>query len=186
MAALYQRALPTIYRYVVARSQRHDLAEDIVAEIFLTMVETIGELRATHEAGFFAWLLRIAQRKVARALQQVGQHRSHQQPLPESDRDLFWFDPALTATDLASDPEALHEWREVVQDLGVALGSLNDEQQLVIIGRFLQGQSIEALAQELGRPPGTIRVLQFRALGTLAERLGKPRRGQRRETGRQT
>ena len=183
MAGLYQRALPAIYRYVLARSQRLDLAEDIVSDVFLTMVETIGELRATHEAGFFAWLLRIAQRKVARALQQAQQQRARQHPLPESDNDLAWLDPALTATDLASNPQALQEWRELIQDLGLALGTLNDEQQLVIIGRFLQGQSIEALAQELGRPQGTVRILQFRALRVLAERLGTPRRSQRRDTG---
>ena len=180
VAALYQRAMPTIYRYVLARRKRPDLAEDIVAEVFLTMVEAISDLRADHEAGFFAWLLRIAQGKIARALQQVSQQHQHQQAFPENKTASTWPGADLIATDLASDPEALQEWREVVHDLGVALGSLSDEQQIVIIGRFLAGQSIESLAQGLGKHPGAIRALQFRALGTLAARMGQlrtPRHG---------
>ena len=180
MAALYQRALPTIYRYVLARSKRPELTEDIVSEVFLTMVEAIGDLRADHEAGFFAWLLRIAQGKVARALQHLTQQHQHQQAFSENGTLSTWPGADVIATDLASDPAALQEWREVVHDLGVALGTLSDEQQIVIIGRFLAGQSIEALAHGLGKQPGAIRALQFRALGTLAERMGKlrtPRHG---------
>ena len=180
VTVLYQRALPTIYRYVVARSKRPDLAEDIVADVFLTMVEAISELRADHEAGFFAWLLRIAQGKVARALHLATQQQQHQQAFAENEPETTWPSIDLIATDLASDPEALHEWREVVQELGVALGKLSIEQQIVIIGRFLADQSIESLAQGLGKQPGAIRALQFRALGALADHLGngrKPRRG---------
>jgi RNA polymerase sigma factor (sigma-70 family) len=179
VAALYQRALPTIYRYVLTRSKRPDLVEDIVADVFLTMVESIGDLRANHEAGFFAWLLRIAQAKVARALQQAVQ-QTRQQATLETEYDSAWLDPALVAHDLASDPQAMHEWREAVQELGVALGTLSEEQQIVVIGRFLEGYSIEELAQGMGKRPGAIRALQFRALDTLAQRLGgyhRPHRG---------
>ncbi len=184
IAALYQRALPTIYRYVLARSRRPDLVEDIVADCFLTMVESIGDLRANHEAGFFAWMLRIAQAKVARALHQLTQAQARQQRLPDmASEQEGWLSPDLVATDLASDPVALHEWREAVAELGLALGTLSEEQQIVIIGRFLGGQSIEELAQGLGKQPGAIRALQFRALDALAERMGAVRE-KRRKGGR--
>ncbi len=176
VAALYQRALPTIYRYVAVRCNRPDLVEDVVAEVFLTMVETIGQLRADHEGGFFAWLLRIAQAKVARALQQISQEQSRQRRLPDEADDITWNRPDLIATAIAGDPVAMHEWQEAMHELGAAIGSLSDEQQIVIIGRFLAGQSIEFLAQGLGKQPGAIRALQFRALDTLAERLGKVRK----------
>ncbi len=183
IAVLYQRALPTVYRYVLARSRRPDLTEDIVADCFLTMVEAIGDLRANHEAGFFAWMLRIAQAKVARALHQSVQHQTRQQYLPDASHEDEWLSPELVATDLASDPVALHEWREAVQELGIALGSLSEEQQVVIIGRFLAGQSVEELAQGMGKQPGAIRALQFRALDTLAERMGKVREKRRNGKG---
>ena len=84
IAALYQRALPTIYRFVAVRTQgRTDSVEDVVADVFLTMVESITNLRADYEAGFFAWLLQIAQAKIARSIEHQARTRTRQRPLPE-------------------------------------------------------------------------------------------------------
>jgi DNA-directed RNA polymerase specialized sigma24 family protein len=89
----------------------------------------------------------------------------------------------LLATDLVSNPVALHEWRETLEEVGLALGNLSAEQQLIVIGRFLAGQRIEDLAQVLGKQPGAVRVLQFRALNTLAKHLGLARGSQRKGKG---
>lgn len=182
LVALYQRALPVIYRYVMARLGRPDLAEDVVSEVFLVMVESIDELRTEQEAGFYAWLLQIAQGKISRALRQVTRSESKSvsllayatHPYPGTE---------LQATDLLSDPVALHEWRETLEELGLALGSLNVEQQVIVIGRFLAGQKIEDIAQALGKQPGAVRVSQFRALNTLAGHLGLVRGSQRKGKG---
>jgi RNA polymerase sigma-70 factor, ECF subfamily len=182
LVALYQRALPVIYRYVMARLGRPDLAEDVVSEVFLVMVESIDELRTEQEAGFYAWLLQIAQGKISRALRQVtrGESRSvsllayASHPYPGAE---------LAATDLSSDPVALHEWRETLEELGLALESLSAEQQVIVIGRFLAGQKIEDIALALGKQPGAVRVSQFRALHALAGRLGLARGSQRKGKG---
>ena len=184
--ALYQRAMPVIYRYVLARLGRPDLVEDVVADVFLVMVESIGDLRAEHEAGFYAWLIQIAQGKIARALRQRKRSEARLVPLmqpgdAEIEQGRWLMEP--TATDLASNPVALQEWRETLEEVGLALGSLTTEQQVVVIGRFLVGQSIEDLARALKKEPGAIRALQFRALGTLAERLGFVGSAQRRGKG---
>ena len=176
LVMLYQRARPVIYRYVLARLGRADLVEDVVADVFLVMVESISELRAEHEAGFFAWLIQIAQGKCSRTIRYLARSAAHAVPLPGSDA---WETSSVVepaATDLAGDPVAFQEWRETLEELGLALGSLSSEQQLVIIGRFLGGQSIEELALALGKQPGAVRTMQFRALGVLAERLGLARK----------
>ena len=184
LVALYQRALPVIYRYVVARLGRPDLVEDVVSEVFLVMVESIDELRTEQEAGFYAWLLQIAQGKVSRALRQVTRGERRHVSLPTCATDPY---PTveLMATDLLSNPVALHEWRETLEELGLALGSLSVEQQVIVIGRFLAGQKIEELAQALGKQPGAVRVSQFRALKTLAGRLGLAREAQHEGKGGQ-
>lgn len=183
LVALYQRALPVVYRYVLARLGRADLAEDVVSEVFVTMIEAIGDLRTREEAGFYAWLLHIAQGKVARALRHLA--RSHQQvSLPageEATEGPIWEPPA---TDRASDPVGMQEWRETLQEVGQALGRLSAEQQVVVVGRFLGGQNIEELARALGKQPGAVRVLQFRALQILARYLGRSRGGARTEKGK--
>jgi RNA polymerase sigma factor (sigma-70 family) len=174
LVALYRRALPVIYRYVLARLGQPDLVEDVVSDVFLVMVESIGALRAEHEAGFYAWLIQIAQGKIARALRSRKRSEMRLVPLAgyaaEGEEERWEAEPM--ATDLASNPVALQEWRETLGELGLALGSLTTEQQVVVIGRFLAGQSIEELARALKKQPGAVRALQFRALGKLAEHLG--------------
>ena len=176
LVTLYQRARPIIYRYVLARLGRPDLVEDVVADVFLVMVESISGLRADHEAGFFAWLIQIAQGKCSRALRHLARNAARTVALRGSDA---WDDASVDeppATDLASDPVAFQEWQETLEELGLALGSLSSDQQIVVIGRFLGGQSIEELALALGKQPGAVRTMQFRALGVLAERLGLVRK----------
>lgn len=182
--ALYQRALPVIYRYALARLGRPDLVEDVVAEVFLVMVESISDLRAEHAAGFYAWLIQIAQGKIARALRHRQRSEALLMPLMypgdvEEERPLA--EPM--ATDFASNPAALQEWRETLEEVGLALGGLTPEQQVVVIGRFLAGQSIEELARALKKQPGAVRALQFRALEAMAERLGLPGTARRRGKG---
>lgn len=185
LVMLYQRARPIIYRYVLARLGRSDLVEDVVADVFLVMVESISGLRAEHEAGFLAWLIQIAQGKCSRAIQHLARSTAHTAPFPGSGA---WENETFVepqATDLTSDPVAFQEWRETLEELGLALGSLSSEQQTVLTGRFLGGQSIEELALALGKQPGAIRTMQFRALGLLAERLGLTRKsGTARKGGR--
>lgn len=171
LVALYQRALPVIYRYVLARLGRADLAEDVVSEVFLVMVETISALRTDEEAGFYAWLLRIARGKVSRALRQLARQSRRQVPL----LDQFGTEsPSLSeplATNRESDPLGLQEWRETLEEVGEALGKLSADQQVIVVGRFLGGQTIEELAQVLGKQPGAVRVAQYRALRALAHHL---------------
>ena len=157
---------------MLARLGRSDLVEDVVSEVFLVMVESIGELRTEEEAGFYAWLLQIAQGKVSRALRRVTYSERRHIPLPGTHATDQYAMVELMATDLVSDPVALHEWRETLEEVGLALGDLSAEQQVVVIGRFLAGLKIDDLAKALGKQPGAVRVLQFRALRALAERLG--------------
>jgi RNA polymerase sigma-70 factor (ECF subfamily) len=185
LVALYQRALPVIYRYALARLGRSDLVEDVVSDVLLVMVESIGGLRTEQEAGFYAWLLQIAQGKISRALRHLTRSERRNIRLPDTYMSDGYSTIELMATDLVSNPVALHEWRETLEELGLALGSLSSEQQVILIGRFLAGQKIEELAQALGKQPGAVRVLQFRALKKLAKHLGLARGSQHKGKGDQ-
>ena len=183
LVALYQGAFPVVYRYVLVRLGRSDLVEDVVSEVFLVMVESIANLRTEQEAGFYAWLLQIAQGKISRALRHLTRSERRHIPLPGIHANGRYPSAELMATDLVSNPVALHEWRETLEEVGLALGSLSDEQQVIVIGRFLAGQKIEDLAQALGKQPGAVRVLQFRALKAIAEHLGLARGPQSKGKG---
>lgn len=183
MVSLYQRALPVIYRYALARLGRPDLVEDVVSEVFLVMVESIDELRTEQESGFYAWLLQIAQGKISRAIRTISRNERKHIPLPGVHIAEALGSVELIATDMVSNPVELHEWRETLEEVGMAMGSLSAEQQIVVVGRFLAGQKIEDLAQALGKQPGAVRILQFRALNTLAKHLGMARGSHRKRKG---
>jgi RNA polymerase sigma-70 factor (ECF subfamily) len=174
-----------IYRYVLARLGRLDLVEDVVADVFLVMVESIREIRTDREAGFYAWLIQIAHGKISRVFRHLTQHeKKHLYLVTDSARVDYEAVTEPIDTDPLSNPVATLEWRETVEEIGQALGNLNAEQQVVVVGRFLAGQSISEIAEALGKQPGAIRALQFRALGNLAEHLGFLRKpGQRHKGG---
>jgi RNA polymerase sigma-70 factor (ECF subfamily) len=61
--------------------------------------------------------------------------------------------------------------RQTAKALREAIGTLTDEQQQVVILRFIEGQSIEMVADMMGKNANAIKALQHRALRTLAGRL---------------
>jgi RNA polymerase sigma-70 factor (ECF subfamily) len=180
LAVLYQHAFPTVYHYVLARLNSPDQTEDIISEVFLEMIEAIGNLRAEQEAGFYAWLFQITQRKIAKALKQLIRRKSKHIPLADTLIEDDQLVVELVATDPASDPTASYEWYETLEEVKSALNDLSTEQRIVITGRFLAGQRFEDLALALGKQPGAVRILQFRALNILAQRLGGVHRSRRK------
>jgi len=119
----------------------------------------------------------------SRALRHVTRNERKQIPLPDNQLPDQYNSIELVATDLVSNPVELHELRETLEEVGLAMSSLSAEQQVIVIGRFLAGQKIEDLAQALGKQPGAVRILQFRALNTLAKHLGLARGSQRKRKG---
>ena len=61
--------------------------------------------------------------------------------------------------------------RQAAKVLREAIAELTDEQQQVVILRFMEGHRIEAVAQIMGKNANAIKALQHRALRSLAGRL---------------
>lgn len=174
LSILYDRFLPGIFGYIAMRVPDRTTAEDLTSEVFLQMVESIHQLRANDEAGFTAWLLRIARIVIAGYYRKREKqptlvalspgsydtmHREHM-PLPANHPDS---DPAHWA-------EAREDWHRVVQ----AINMLTEEQRQVLVGRLILGYDVAAVARMLGKKANAIKALQFRALQSLQRLLGKP------------
>src|ERR1700730_14548450 len=85
LSILYRQFLPSVFGYITTRVPDRATAEDLTSEVFLQMVEGIARLRARDEAGFLAWLLRIARATVA------GYYRKREkQPVHFSLQDEDW------------------------------------------------------------------------------------------------
>lgn len=150
-ALLYDRYVNQIYRYIYYKVRTTAQAEDLTAQVFLKAWERIGKYRIS-EHPFAAWLYRIAHNTV------VDYFRTDHAAVPIDDLPLE--DPSLSPEDIAEQ----HLTSEMVNR---AIHQLTDEQQEVIILRFLEGYSTEQVAQMVGKEPGAVRALQHRALGAL-------------------
>jgi RNA polymerase sigma-70 factor (ECF subfamily) len=60
---------------------------------------------------------------------------------------------------------------ETISSLADAIGRLPDEQQQVIILRFIEGLRHSEVADVMGKSEGACRALQYRALAVLSQQL---------------
>jgi len=155
ISTLYEKHVDQIFRYVAYRVPEND-AEDITAEVFVRMVESLPKFEY-RGAPFEAWLYRIASARVAdfhrkrgrRQVDEISDTMSDDNPLPE---------------------EKMLEKQEQKQ-LREALSQLSPEDQQILILRFVERKSHEEVAEIIGRNPAAIRTAQHRALKKLAKNL---------------
>jgi len=169
VAALYRRHVDAIARYIAYRVPDDALVEDLTAEVFLRMVEGLPTYRPTG-APFEAWLYRIAAARVADYYRR--QARVAEDTLDESSvADV----PALEF-DLSQ--------QEEFDTLRAALQQLSDEQQTILLLRFVERKSHEEVARILDKSEQAVATAQHRALKKLAELLGTDKRDRHYLRGR--
>ncbi len=158
MSELYRRHVDRIYQYVRYRVGDDTLAEDITADVFVRALESIAQYD-DRGAPFAAWLYRIASARVIDHWRST--RRRPTTPLEEAD----------PSEELLADEET--DQVDIVQHdlLLKAVRELTDDQQSVIVLRFMQGFGTVEVAQILGKTEGAVKALQRRALESLARRL---------------
>lgn len=157
-ARLYDAYFERIYRYVYFRVAETALAEDITSQVFLKGWEKLDSYQPG-QAPFIAWLYRIAHNAV------IDHYRTRKAAVPlEAARqaELSHADPLDERLDLQAD----------ALQLRAALQELTEEQQQVMVLKFINGLSTPEIARQLGKRQGAVRALQMRALQGLARSLG--------------
>jgi RNA polymerase sigma-70 factor (ECF subfamily) len=164
---LYMLHLDTIYRYVYFRVGNADDAEDLTEQVFLKAWQA---LPGYEQRGypFTSWLYRIAHNVVADHYRKAaGRPRGPSMDLA----------PFKDWAEDAGQPAALDQviQAEETEALAAAIVQLSDEQQQVIILRFIEGMSHAEVSDILGKSKGACRVIQHRALATLSRLLKEHR-----------
>lgn len=154
LAEVHQRYYGEIYRYVLYRTSRTEVADDLASETFVRFLDSLHAGRPPRTT-LRGWLFGVANNLVA----------DHFRTAPRESEAL---DEALA--DPAS-PSAEAEHRLALAQVRAALPSLTRDQQEAISLRFGNGFSVEETAQAMGKTPNAIRVLQFRAVEALKRAL---------------
>ena len=155
---LYNGYMERIYRYIYFRVTDEQTAEDLTGQVFCKAWENLQRYKPTG-APFGAWLYTIARNAV------IDYYRTRKETVS--------LDEVTSLATDAPDPDEMTEMRFDIQLLGDALHELTDEQQQVLVLKFISGMSTDEVADQLGKRPGAVRALQMRGLQALARILGE-------------
>jgi len=155
---LYLLHLDAIYRYVYFRVGDANDAEDLTGQVFLKAWESLPGYKRRGNP-FASWLYRIAHNVVV-------DHRRRQKPVVAM--------PSLEAVDRESrQPTPLERVIEAEEAaaLATAIAQLPEEQQQVIVLRFIEGLKHAEVAHIMNKSEGACRMIQHRALTALNQLL---------------
>src|SRR5262245_25856659 len=149
-------------------------SSDVAQQALLEACRALAQFRGTTEAELTAWLRQIlahvlaheARRYAGTQRRDVGREVSLEQALAESSQRLG----AVLAAPGTS-PSGRAERREQEVLLADVLERLPDDYRAVIVLRNLQGLSHQAVARQMGRGVGAVRMLWVRALARLRQEL---------------
>ena len=155
---LYDMHVDRVYQHVYYRVGNIADAEDLTQQVFLKAWQAIGRYKKT-ASPFLSWLIRISHNLV------IDFYRSNKA------RTYLDFD--IVASEPESGPEHLAETHFDQQQVRRAILELPDDQQQVVLMRFIEDLSYPEIAASLGKSEGAVRVIQHRALVRLRKILEK-------------
>jgi len=161
--ALYRRYVTPIYRYCYAHTDNVADAEDLTAQTFMAVVESLDRYSGMRGAGNFpAWLFGIVRHKC------MDYHRAayaaRQQPLD----DVEMADP---------EPEDVEERltrRAVLECVEGLFAQLSPDRLEALRLRFWGGLSMREAAAVMRRSEAAFKMLVSRAISDLRERCVTP------------
>ncbi len=156
-AGIYDHYFDQIYRYVFFRVKAEEV-DDIVETVFIKCWVNL-EKYEKRDVSFGAWLFRIAHNAV------IDHRRAHRPILP--------IDPRTEDESVSAAPKKKTEQVLAAKEVREAVDQLREPYKQVVTLKFLIGLSNSEIAEILGQREGNVRVLQFRALKELKEKLGE-------------
>ncbi len=155
---IYDAFLTPVYRYVVFRFPE-DLAEDLVAEIFVKAWEKLHTYRLMAGVPFAAWLFRIARHAVVDAYRAQRGFEELSEDLPDENR--------------SNDPREVAQRAMTVVMVRGALNKLPRLYREILLMHYVSELSHAEVARSLRVTEGYVRILKFRALKKLEMILPK-------------
>jgi RNA polymerase sigma-70 factor (ECF subfamily) len=158
VAAIYHRALPHVYGYLLSRCGDVSLAEDLAAETFMAAVAAAGRPQAPSLT--VGWLVGVARHKLAGHWRRsIREERSHAAAAAAAGA---W--AGGRAGDALDDP--WDEWLDT-EAAYAALRCLPAPQRAALTLRYLDGLPVAEVAAHLGRSVHATETLLARSRAAL-------------------
>ena len=149
-AALYERHAVEVYRYVHRRCRDQALAEDVTQDAFLAAIRTVED----PEAISVGWLIQVARNRLVDILRRQARYEGK-------------LVLAGAGQEPADEPAAVVGRMRMT----AALDELVVEHRIVLMLHYVDGLTVPALAEEIGRTPKAAEALLTRARRALRREL---------------
>jgi RNA polymerase sigma-70 factor (ECF subfamily) len=153
--ALYQQLADRVTRYIAVRVGTNQVAEDLAAETFLRVLEAMRQGKGGRNMQ--AWVFGIARHVVA------NHYRGRRQMVPLE-----------AAYDVAADGPTLAEITDQqlkLERVAAALQAIAPERAEALALRIFGGLSTGEVAEILDKSPQAVKMLVYRAVQDLQQRL---------------
>ena len=163
ITAIHNQYYPEVYRFARFRVTDERIAEDIVCDVFMRLLEAVHK-GCGPRFNLRGWLFKTTANVVNDHFRKI-----YNRPIEDSS------DILETGKDLflsQSDPVEISDQAEQKRLIQSAINKLTSAQKLVITLRFGNKFSLEETARIMGKNANTIKALQFRALIALRKNLG--------------
>lgn len=155
-AKIYDMYFLQVYRYTAFRVPR-EIAEDLVADIFVKAWEKLHTYQNRKNIPFAAWLFRIARHTV------IDSYRTHRgfDEVPEG----------LIDTDLFNKADTKLGRDEMLQIVNTSLHALPNRYREILLLSYMAELPHSEIARVLHITEGAVRILKHRALKKLEDHL---------------
>ncbi|OGJ59915.1 hypothetical protein A2881_02155 [Candidatus Peribacteria bacterium RIFCSPHIGHO2_01_FULL_55_13] len=153
---LYDFYFPQVFRYCAFRAPA-EVAEDLVAEVFVKAWEKLHTYKVQKDIPFGAWLFRVARYTVIDAYR--------------TSRTWEDLDETLEDPDTLNSADGMLRQKEVVRVVRKALNALPRRYRDVLVLHYIAGLPSDEVARVLRLSQGASRILKFRALKKLEQEL---------------
>ena len=166
-AALVDRHMPMVYKFVYRYVGDADIANDVVQDVFIKVWKNIKKFDP--QKNFKTWLLTIAKNTALDAIKKKKAVLFSK--IEEGDTDLDAFlAPYVESADL---PDALLQKKQTKADLDRILQELSPTYRSVLLLRYTEHLKFREIADTLQEPIDTIKSKHRRALIQLRKMLAE-------------
>jgi len=157
----YKMFFPKVYKYAYRKLQNREQAEDITSETFLKVLKHLKDYRSKIDSGLDIWIYSIERNSIRDWLRK----NAGVEILPLEEKWGNVLNPPI------NDPYVMMERKEIEETVDDALKEIPEQYREIIELRFFKKKCIREIAATLGKKEGAVKVMQFRALNALKEKV---------------
>lgn len=165
-AEFFDTYAPRLFRFAMRRAGDEDLAEEITQT---TLITAVGKLKTWRgEASLFTWLCTILRRQLADHWRKTAR-QPELRPLDDDPDVRAALESLVSGGDGPDAPDKLLDARRLAERVQITLDYLPDRYGDVLEWKYLQGLSVNEIAERLASTPKAVESTLTRARQAFRE-----------------